>query len=104
MRSLGKEGSLVEDSQALVWCWVVVVRGCSEVAEEDDHPCVEVCRRKRLRTQGAVGSPSGGRSLDVLGAGSKDHNVPGEEAVCASDWEATRLGEVVGSHSQDVHT
>jgi hypothetical protein len=85
MRSPGKEGSPAVGSPVLALRWVAVVHGCSEVAEEDDHPCWEVCRRKRLRTQGAVGSPSGVRNRDVLDAGSKGHSVPGEEAVCASD-------------------
>jgi hypothetical protein len=81
-----------------------VVHDCSEADEGDDRPCVEVCcRKRRLRTQGAGGSPSGGHNRDALGAGSKDRSA-GEEAVCASDWEVpTRLGEE-GSHSQDVRT
>jgi hypothetical protein len=81
-----------------------VVHDCSEAeVEGDGRPCVEACRKDWHRTQGAVGSPSGGRNRDVLGAGSRDHSA-GEEAACASDWEApTRLDEV-GSHSQDVRT
>lgn len=82
--SPGKTRNLV-GSPVLAWRRVAVVHDCIEAEEGDDRPCVEVCcRKRRLRTQGAVGSPSGGRNRDVLGAGSRDRSA-GEEAVYASD-------------------
>lgn len=81
----GKARSLVVDSLVPASRWAAAaVHGCSEAGEGDVHPCAEVCRKKRLHTQDAVGKASGGRNRDVLDADSKDRSE-GEAAVCASD-------------------
>ena len=82
----GKARSLVVDSlvPASRWAAAAAVHGCSEAGEGDVHPCAEVCRKKRLHTQDAVGKASGGRNRDVLDADNKDRSA-GEVAVCASD-------------------